>query len=176
MHTILRLPAFVLIGVLTAAIGEFQYSVLLRDDWANWFGSMFFNALYLSAAFVVVTFICRRASRRMAMLLCVVLAGLAGLAVEWFAIGNSPWGNPDASQIGMAAYWACLVVVPLILIIPDPQLHPLKRAIFRYGLVYTAAVLLGDRLVTSPDWRFAFHVWTVVFGYLGLGALCVLGY
>ncbi len=88
--------------------------------------------------------------------------------VEWFAIGNSPWGNPDASQIGMAAYWACLVIVPLIIIDPDSRLRPLKRRVGVYALIYTALALAGQWLIPSAEWRFAYHIGLVVLGYIGL--------
>ena len=167
---------FVIIGVLTAAVGELQFSVFVRGDWANLYGSMFFNALYLTGAFVVTRWLFRALPRRVAFIVTVALAAVCGLMVEWFLIGNSPWGNPDAGQIGMAAYWACLVVVPLIAIEPDPRLRPLKYAIAVYGLVYTALVVVGQWLIPSAEWRFAFHIWTVVVGYLGLIVLCFVGY
>lgn len=172
----LNWAVFVLIGVVTAAVGELQFSVFVRGDWANLYGSIFFNALYLTGAFVVTRLLCRALPRRAAFLVSVTLAAVCGLAVEWFLIGNSPWGNPDASQIGMAAYWACLVIVPLIAIDPDARLRPLKRSILIYSLIYIALVVLGQWLLPSAEWRFAFHVWAVVVGYLGLIVLCVVGY
>lgn len=167
---------FVAAGVLTAAVGELQFSVFVRGDWANLYGSMFFNALYLTGAYAVTRVLFRVMPRRAAFLITVGLAAVCGLRVEWFLIGNSPWGNPDANQIGMAAYWACLVVVPLIAVDPDPRLRPLKRAIALYGLIYTVMVVAGQWLIPSAEWRFAFHIWTVVVGYLGLIVLCFVGY
>lgn len=167
---------FVLIGVLTAAVGELQFSVFVRGDWANLYGSILFNALYLTGAFLATRFLFRALPRRAAFLVCVAPAAVCGLAVEWFLIGNSPWGNPDASQIGMAAYWACLVIVPLIAIDPEPRLRPLRRATATYGLLYTTLIALGQWLIPSAEWRFAFHIWTVVVGYSGLIVLCVVGY
>ena len=167
---------FVLVGVITAAVGEMQFSVFIRGDWANLYGSMFFNALYLSGAFLLVNIIFRLLPRRAAFLLTLVLAAIGGLMVEWFAIGNSPWGNPDASQIGMAAYWACLVIVPLIIIDPDSRLRPLKRRVGVYALIYTALVLAGQWLIPSAEWRFVYHIGLVVLGYIGLLVGCVAGY
>jgi hypothetical protein len=167
---------FVLVGIITAAVGELQFSVFIRGDWANLYGSMFFNALYLTGAFFLVNVIFRLLPRRAAFLLTLVLAAVGGLMVEWFTIGNSPWGNPDASQLGMAAYWACLVIVPLIIIDPDSRLHPLKRRLGVYALIYTALALAGQWLIPSAEWRFVYHIGLVVFGYLGLIGLCVVGY
>ena len=73
-------------------IRDSQYSVLIRGDWANLFGSMFFNAFYLSGAFVLTRLLFRVLPRRAAFVVIVALAAFAGLMVEWFLIGNSPWG------------------------------------------------------------------------------------
>ena len=176
VQSVVPLPLFVLIGVLTAAVGELQFSVYIRGDWANLFGSMVFNAVYLAGAFVVTRLLFRLLPRRAAFLLTVALAAVAGLMVEWFLIGNSPWGNPDASQIGMAAYWACLVVVPLIVIDPDLQLRRLKRAIAIYAAVYSAAAVAAWALLPGETWGAAYHLWSVVFGYLGLAIMMIVGY
>ena len=176
VQSVVPLPLFVLIGVLTAAVGELQFSVFIRGDWANLFGSMVFNAVYLAGAFVVTRLLFRLLPRRVAFLLTVALAAVAGLMVEWFLIGNSPWGNPDASQIGMAAYWACLVVVPLIVIDPDLQLRRLKRAIAIYAAVYSAAAVAAWALLPGETWGAAYHLWSVVFGYLGLAIMMIVGY
>ena len=176
VQSVVPLPLFVLIGVLTAAVGELQFSVFIRGDWANLFGSMVFNAVYLVGAFVVTRLLFRLLPRRAAFLLTVALAAVAGLMVEWFLIGNSPWGNPDASQIGMAAYWACLVVVPLIVIDPDLQLRRLKRAIAIYAAVYSAAAVAAWALLPGETWGAAYHLWSVVFGYLGLAVMMMVGY
>ena len=176
VQSVVPLPLFVLIGVLTAAVGELQFSVFIRGDWANLFGSMVFNAVYLAGAFVVTRLLFRLLPRRVAFLLTVALAAVAGLMVEWFLIGNSPWGNPDASQIGMAAYWACLVVVPLIVIDPDLRLRRLKRAIAIYAAVYSAAAVAAWALLPGETWGAAYHLWSVVFGYLGLAVMMMVGY
>jgi|GEM_PF-6811812 len=43
----------------------------------------------------------------------VLLERLTAALGEWFSIGSSPWGNPQTSQPGMFAYWACMALVPL---------------------------------------------------------------
>lgn len=175
-RTAWRWLLFVGLGIVVAAIGELQFSVLVRGDWANLFGSMVFNVFYLTGAFVVTRLVLRLLPRRVAFLVGAALAAVGGLAVEWFLIGNSPWGNPDASQVGMAAYWAGMVLVPWLLIDPDPRLCALKRAIGFYALGYVALVALGQGLIPSAEWRYAFHVWTVVIGYMGLVGLIVFRY
>jgi len=176
MRVWLRLPLFVLVGVLTAAVGELQYSVFIRGDWANLLGSMVFNAVYLTGAFAVTWSLFRLLPRRAAFLVSVALAAAAGLGVEWFLIGNSPWGNPAASQLGMAAYWACLVVVPLITVDGDARLRPLKRRIAVYAATYTLLAMVVYVLVPGETWGAAYQLWSVVLGYSGLVIACIVTY
>lgn len=175
--TIGRLFLFVLIGVLTAAVGEVQYSGFIRGDWGNLFGSMAFNSIYLIGAFGVTRLLYRHINRKQtAFLLCVAAAAAAGLMVEWFLIGNSPWGNPDASQVGMASYWASFVVVPLIIVDPDPRLRPLKRLIVICALVYALSAIAVQETLPSAWPRDAYHIWSVILGYLGLMIISAAGY
>lgn len=157
---------FILLGLLTATIGEWQFSVFLRDDLDNFIGSLFFNTLYMSVVYLVMRVLLTTLRNRPKFILFYTgLFGLGGLMIEWFLIGNSPWGNPDASQVGMFAYWACMALVPLMFLLEKQRL---QAFILRYGLVYTALVLLGQFAIPSPDWRFAFHIYAVILGYLGL--------
>ncbi|MDX9991874.1 MAG: hypothetical protein RBS68_07460 [Anaerolineales bacterium] len=165
---------FILLGLLTAAIGEWQFSVFLRNDRDNFVGSLAFNALYLGAVFVITRVLLTTLRNRPKFILFYTgLFGFCGLMVEWFMIGNSPWGNPQASQVGMFAYWACLALVPLIFLL---EKRSLQIFILRYALIYLALVLLGQFGIPSPEWRFAFHITTVIFGYLGLMAAILWKY
>lgn len=163
MHTFLR---FLLFGLLTAAIGEWQFSVFLRGDVDNFMGSLVFNAFYLTGVFLVTRPVLKAFRERPAfIMLYTAIFGLAGLMVEWFLIGNSPWGNPDASQVGMFAYWSCMALIPLIFVLEH---RPVQTFVVRYALVYIVLVLSGQLFIVSPDWRFAFHIYAVILGYSGL--------
>lgn len=170
-----RLVAYVAIGVLVAVIGEVQYSVFIRGDVANLIGSMGFNVLYLTGAAGVAWPIFRTLGKRpLTILLVTALAGFAGLTIEWFVIGNSPWGNPDASNMGMFAYWACMVVVPVAFLDSDHHTSRLRRNILIYGVVYML-LALAAQLIPNADLRYAYHIWSVIFGYLGLLIMTVVG-
>ncbi len=170
-----KAAAFVLLGVFIAAVGEVQYSVFIRGDVANLIGSMGFNALYLTVAGAVVWLIFRALGRRpLTILLITILAGFVGLMIEWFVIGNSPWGNPDASNVGMAAYWACLVVVPIALLDTAPATRRLRRTIMLYGLVYIL-LALAVQLIPNDTVRYVYHIWSVIVGYMGLLIMTVAG-
>jgi hypothetical protein len=163
---ILRWVGFVGIGVTVAAVGETQYSVFIRGEYANLFGAVVFNTLYLS---VSATFTILQKIKPPA--LCVaahtVLFGSLGLGIEWFLIGNSPWGNPDAHQAAMFAYWACMVVVPLVYVSPAPHNARLKQRILLVALLYSVAALAAQT-IPWPIWRMAYHIWSVILGYMAL--------
>jgi len=162
----MRFARFVLLGLLTAAIGEWQFSVFLRDDLDNFIGSLVFNTLYMTGVYLVTRLLLTVLRNRPKFILFYTgFFGLSGLMVEWFLIGNSPWGNPDASQVGMFAYWACMALVPLMFLL---EKRSLQNFILRYALVYTVLILLGQFAIPGPDWRFAFHIYAVILGYLGL--------
>lgn len=171
-----RYLAFVAIGVLTASVGETQYSVFLRGDVDNLIGSVVVNAFYLTAIYFM--FLALRAALGQGfrpMLAITIISGVAGLMIEWFLIGNSPWGNPDALQSAMFAFWACMAAVPAILLERDNSLRPLKHRILAFAAVYTCVAAAGQG-IANPELHFAFHIWSVVFGYIGLMVLCLVGY
>lgn len=175
LHGFLRLLAFVSLGVLVVVVGEIQYSVFIRGDTANLVGSMGFNAMYLTLWAVVVALLLRLLGRRpLTVVLITLLAGTTGLMIEWFVIGNSPWGNPDASNVGMFAYWACMVMIPIALLDTAPQTLRLRRNILIYGLVYTL-LAFAVQAIPNETIRYVYHIWSVILGYLGLLLITVAG-
>jgi hypothetical protein len=44
--------------------------------------------------------------------LSVPLCCLVALLVEWLIIGNSPWANPKANQVGLFAGWISVFLLP----------------------------------------------------------------
>jgi hypothetical protein len=166
VKSILQSIQFIFVGLFTAAVGEWQFSVFLRSDLQNIFGSLAFNTLYLAGVTLLTClFITPLRRQPRWILLYAACGGISGLAVEWFLIGNSPWGNPDANQLGMFAYWACMSLVPLMFLL---QKYSVQAFILRYGLIYLVLACLGQVFITSPAWRFAFHIYAVILGYLGL--------
>ena len=169
MRRMFDLILFILTGVVTAALGEFVYSVMLRGDWGNLLGSFVFNSLYLLGVYIFRQVLLRLVHHPLTVnLLYYFLLGGAGLMVEWFQIGNSPWGNPDASQVGMFAYWTAMVMAPLLFTRQAVDPARIRRAYSLYFAVF-AAVALGVGYAIPPGgWRYAAGVWLVVFGYFGM--------
>ena len=100
---------------------------------------------------------------------CIIFFGLAGLAFEWFVIGNSPWKNPDAIQWGMFVYWVGLFMIPRILIDRHEAVKGLAKKIKIFYLAYSAIhIILALTLPakTLPFWIPI--IWTVVYtGFAG---------
>ena len=162
----MRLIVFILTGVLFAAPGEYLFSVTIRGDLANFFGAMGFNSFYLLLVYLAARLLQRLVSHRLAALLIYYFAtGLAGLMIEWFMIGNSPWGNPDASQVGMWAYWTSMSMMGLIFSDPAPAARPLQKRIAIICIPAAAAALLLVNLLPTADLRFVASIWLVVIGY-----------
>lgn len=174
MQRMIDLMRFILAGVITAALGEFVYSVMLRGDWQNLLGSIFFNSLYLLGVYIFRQVLLRLVHRPLAAnLLYYFFLGGAGLMVEWFMIGNSPWGNPQASQLGMFAYWTAMVMAPLLFTRQVVKTSHIRRAYLIYFVIF-AAVLLGVGYAIPPgEWRYAAGVWLVIFGYAGMAVFWV---
>lgn len=175
MKSALRLLGFVLIGVLVAFVGEVQYSLFIRGDAANLVGSVGFNTMYLTLAGILTMLLLRWLGRQpLTIAVLTVAAGGAGLLIEWFVIGNSPWGNPAANDLGMFSYWACMVIVPVALLDRSPHTRPLRRTILIYGLFYTL-LALAVQLIPNADIRYVYHIWSVILGYLALLVIAVAG-
>lgn len=171
----LRLLGFVLAGVVVAFVGEVQYSLFIRGDLANLRGSVGFNSLYLTLWYPLVALLLRRLGQQpLTVLVLTLTAGVAGLAIEWFVIGNSPWGNPAASELGMFAYWACMIVVPVALLDRSPHTLRLRRTTLLYGAGYTLLALAVE-FIPNADIRYVYHIWSVVVGYSVLLAITAFG-
>ena len=104
--------------------------------------------------------------------------GTLGLCVEWFLIGNSPWGNPDAAQWAMFAYWACMGLVPAVFLEEKGRWLKLGVAVLVAAyvvLVGLGQMLPGPGLADKPPLRFVFNILSVMFGYTVLMLVCGVG-
>jgi hypothetical protein len=164
-----KLLAFVALGVATAAPGELQFSIFIRGDVANFRGAMVVDAIYLGLFFAGISLfkVLTGGIGRGMYYGALGVSGAAGLAIEWSLIGNSPWDNPQASQLGMFAYWACMAGLPVLFAIPAESLRGLRRGILLGGSLYLITVSFAQAALPS-DARFAFHIWTFILGYLSL--------
>ena len=102
-----------------------------------------------------------------------ILGAAPGMALEWFVIGNSPWGNPQASQLGMFVFHASWPIWGRVF---DPAVfNPRqRRAALIWTAVWTAALPAGF-LIGAADGRFAFFLLVPLGFYAGLFLLALTG-
>ncbi|MFH1391563.1 MAG: hypothetical protein ABIH20_04595 [Candidatus Diapherotrites archaeon] len=131
-----KLLKFVLVGFVFAMVVEFQFNILATNNVSNFIFTSFFYPIYLALVYLVNSFVDKHLSGRKADVLFYFLFGFFGLAFEWFVIGNSPWGNPDANQIGMFSFWVAIAFMPRIFISAKKGIVILKKSITKYFAVY----------------------------------------
>ena len=90
-----------------------------------------------------------------------VTCGLAGLMIEWFLIGLTPWSNPDAPvvlmalfQVGMFSFWATVAYAPRLLLARDEPGRWARKAVIRFSVGYFALVYVAkEKKVHALDFR-----------------------
>ena len=130
---------FVLVGYLFAQVIEFQFNVLVTHNYGNWLFALLYYPVYLVVAFFSHRLISKFIRKEwIADVVYLVTWGAIGLfGMEWVIIGNTPWQNPDANQIGMLSFWIALSFMPRIFSNPQPQFDKLKKKIVRYFTAYS---------------------------------------
>lgn len=156
------------LGLAFATLGEFLFCVLVRQSVPDYLFTLAAYPIILSLAALPMRWIEGRMPTPLAADIAVyAFAGFAGLAIEWFVIGNSPWVYPEANDLGMFCYWATVLAMPRLLLDRRPYLLPVRRAAATAFAAYAvAAVILG--LLTPQVLRLFVLVWVVVFGYVGM--------
>lgn len=103
-----------------------------------------------------------------------LLGAVPGMALEWVVIGNAPWDNPQASQVGMFVFHACWPIWGRVFD-PDFFTIPQRRAALWWTLGWTVLLPAGF-LIPSPDWRFAFFLLVPLGFYAGLFVMALIGW
>ena len=164
-----RFVLFIILGVLFASVGEYCFSVIIRHDLPGFLDAMVLNLIYLALVYFAGLFIqwaCR--GKAVSHLVYYLFFGFLGLMIEWFVIGNSPWQNPSASQIGMFAYWTTTVMAGRILTDTSPRLACLQKLMLAFFIPYALLGIVGGYLLPTPEVKFVVLVWLVIFGYVFL--------
>jgi len=156
------------LGSLFATVGEFLFCVLVRQSLPDYLFTLAAYPAILALTYLPLRWIERRMpSEPTADMAVYAVAGLLGLAMEWFVIGNSPWANPEANDLGMFAYWAMVLAMPRLMLDPRPYLRPVRRAAAAAFAAYAFGALAVGVLTPQPLRLFVL-VWVVVLGYTGM--------
>ena len=160
-----RLFAFVAVGSATALVVEFFFNIAVTGDYDNFLFPLVGYPVYLALFFALGQLVLRRVAHgeRVFFVLTYFSGGVLGLAIEWFVMGNSPWGNPDSIPWGMWVFWAAVVTVPTIYIEEREHGWRMLRSILGVygGVSLTLWLILPPplRLVAMPVWMTVFYTY-----------------
>lgn len=171
-----RFLAFLAIGTLFSTVEEFLTVIVLKHD----VPSFLFTLVALFPAFLTLVYFSSRVLDRLIRRPPVrevthfFAYGAMGLLIEWFAIGLSPWSNPDAPpvlmllfQLGMFSFWATVAFAPRLFLEPHALARATRRTTLRFWVPYFAVVYLVAFLV-PVRLKFATVITLIVLGYLTL--------
>jgi hypothetical protein len=155
-----RFIVFVALGSLAALLCEFAFKFFVTKDYAGFIFVLIFYPLYVSVLYAVEKQLMKVIKSPAKLLILVyILFGIIGLSIEWFVVGNSPWRNPQASQIGMWSFWTAIAVLPTINL-TNPQLA--RRIALSLVVIYFGISVVLWLLLPAALWALII-IWEVVF-------------
>ncbi len=170
-----RYLKFLLAGSFFATVEEFLTVAVLKRD----LGAYLFTLIVLFPAFLTLVYFSSRLLDRLARSepareLIHFFYGLFGLMLEWFAIGLSPWSDPNANpvvmtvfQLGMFSFWATVGFAPRLFVSAQPLSRKTARAIlWFYVPFFGLACPIG--LLAPASVKFFAIIGPVVLAYLVL--------
>ena len=175
---------FLAVGTFFSTVEEFLTVVVLKHD----VGSYVFTLLILFPVFLTLVYFSSKLLDRWYStepareLAHYFVYGCAGLALEWFLIGLSPWSNPDANpflmllfQLGMFSFWATVAFAPRLLTNSDDLSRSSSIAILKFYVPYFVLVYVIALAVPPqpPERRFWTIIPLILIGYLTLNVFYV---
>ncbi|MFH1425196.1 MAG: hypothetical protein ABIG28_00500 [archaeon] len=133
---------YILIGLLFASVGEGLIWFFVGDVRGYVFAT-FMYACILVVAFFFGKLIDKLIKKKAVTdIVYFLLFGFIGLMTEW-AIGNSPWSNPNAGQFSMFVFHATTYFMPRLFLDKRKWVGKIKKWILRYFVIYFILVFLG---------------------------------
>ena len=172
---------FILTGLVYALLVEFEHKILafphlaeLKDKELPQTGKLLFIAtVFYFFALNFFYFLHKRVNRwfispRRANIAYLLITGAFGLiGLEWMLVGNTPAGNPNASQILMFIFHAAYPFMARI----AADGRDFSRRISRRARLYTSAAVLlslGGLALPSGFAQFAWFIYALMVAYTGL--------
>ena len=155
-----RYFTFMFVGMVFALVGEFMFKFFAQPSMEVFWGMTVVYLVILTFVYFsgkLMDMIFKR--KLLAEVNCYVLYGLMGLAIEWFLIGNSPWGNPDADQLGMFSFWATVCFGPRIFLNDRKGVAGVKRGIKMFFFIYAVISTVMGIVLPQPYRLY----WIVIF-------------
>ncbi|NUM25863.1 MAG: hypothetical protein HUU49_04590 [Candidatus Buchananbacteria bacterium] len=168
MDTKKSILKFIFVGYLFAQVIEFQFNILITGNIGNWIFTLLFYPLLLTLAYYSTKLINNIQNKQLGNFLYFLFWSCFGLFImEWTIIGNSPWSNPDANQLGMFSFWAAVFMMPKIFTDKNEHLKNLKKNITYYFVAY-ALITTPLGLVLPQNLRLFVLVWFEIIGYTAM--------
>jgi len=160
-----RFVKFLLTGLAFAAPGEFLTCFFIKLSADAFAGALILYSLILVFAYLLDRLIDGAfRSKTAADLVYFLVVGAVGLMSEW-AIGNTPWGNPRASQFSMFMYHVTTYFMPRLFLDPRGWVAGIRKAILWYSIPCFTAVLVTALLLPQPFRLFWLVILTFYMGY-----------
>ena len=164
---------FLLAGTFFSTVEEFLTVVVLKHD----VPAYVFTLIVLFPVFLTFVFLSGRILDRLLLdrpfrdPMHFLTYATIGLLIEWFAIGLSPWSNPDANpllmtlfQLGMFSFWGTIAFAPRLFIRSDSLSVRTRRTVLRFYLPYFFVVYV-TALTVPEQLRFAATIILILIGY-----------
>ncbi len=167
---ILRILLFIFYGLIFVQAPEITNLIIINKLPFIFVGSMIVYTILLGVGYVIQKIVDKLLKGFLyPNIFCIIFFGLAGLAFEWFVIGNSPWKNPDAIQWGMFVYWVGLFMIPRILVDKHEAVKGFAGKIKVFYLAYSIIHLFIALTLPAKILPFVIPlIWTFVYtGFAG---------
>ncbi|MFH1308345.1 MAG: hypothetical protein ABIH72_05835 [archaeon] len=132
---------FIIIGILFATVAEFVLNILILKNINSYLFTFIIYFTLLTFAYFLGKII-NKIRKPYSEILYYIIASTFGLMFEWFLLGNAPWLNLDANQIGMFSFWAAVFMMPRIFCLKNENLNKLKKYIKVYFIIYAIILIL----------------------------------
>ena len=129
----------VLVAELFALWVEFFYSFGIKEQPNHFFIAIPVYFVYLCALHRV--FLIFR-GRRLLWLIGIASGGIAGLLMEWFLVGNSPWKHPEVFQSGQFLVHGAYPILGYLLV-STPDTSPLRNRLICYMMAASGITSVG---------------------------------
>jgi len=104
--------------------------------------------------------------KRFLWLIGIAIGGMAGLLLEWFLVGNSPWNNPTVFQSGQFLFHGAYPILGYFLahmVVPKT----LRNRVFTYMIISSGITSIGF-FFGDPNLRKLWFLFLPLFVFVGL--------
>ncbi len=153
---------YIIAGIIFIAPGEFLINAIVFGSGASFLMAAALYVVLLAAGYGLWEITKHIKPKSLEFTLSAVILGFLGLMAEWFIIGNAPWLNPDAVQLGMFAWWVGVFIIPRLFLEKKSYNHAKKKVLWFhiiFSLIYLAPSILGAVNVGIVIFSYGMIVW-----------------